>query len=585
MIHRLIALRDGQNSRINQLLPQVLSADYFELKTTEIWEVNWQLKRSDNGQTWAEIGCNYEKLKPHVQFFLDLALKSTHEPLEYILDYVCGAQPMQNGYCSPLKNYHFSDSLNRPVEYYEMLTHLSTIRDHIRNQQAQASALLTIDDYLQFINSYETAEMNLINTHPLSQNIESVQLMTAYKAKGLEFSHVFIVSMHDSVWGKKARSRTNNIALPRNLQHIRYAGSNEDEQRRLLFVAMTRAKNGQIMTSHAQSDTGKSTEPVKYMLEEAHNESRKSTVLPDKHSEVIATNFSQEENVKHVETQWFSRHIQFDATLKSLVSQRLKTYQMAPTHLGTFIDMEYGGPQQFLLNTVLRFPQAPIEDGEFGTAIHAALDYTQKKLNRGKNATLDELLSHFEEHLKQRYIPETRLDDVRARGTNALTQYFAARNELFSQVAESEVDFRSEGVLIGSAHLSGKIDRLEVVKNRKELHIVDFKTGKTHTKWEKTTKMLKYKQQLYFYKFLIEGSHSWQNYTVKSARLEFVEPNQQGKIAEPLYIDFNNDEEIELKKLIQSIWSHITQVDMPDVTNYSSDYKGTQMFIEDLTRL
>ena len=152
---------------------------------------------------------------------------------------------------------------------------------------------------------------------------------------------------------------------------------------------------------------------------------------------------------------------------------------------------------------------------------------------------------------------------------------------MFTKTAKAEVDFRKEGVLLGEAHLSGKIDRLEIDTENKTVRIVDFKTGKPHEKWERSVKLLKYKQQLYFYKFLIEGSHTWNGYTVVEARLEFVEPNAEGSVVEPLTIDFTDDEEKEMKQLIQAVWKKIKSLDVVNPT-YSEDYKGTNRFIEQL---
>ena len=97
-------------------------------------------------------------------------------------------------------------------------------------------------------------------------------------------------------------------------------------------------------------------------------------------------------------------------------------------------------------------------------------------------------------------------------------------------------------------------------------------------------KSLKYKQQLYFYKFLIEGSHTWQKYSVVGARLEFVEPDENGNIYQPLEISFDEKEETDTKKLIISVWNFIKTLDFPDTSVYSKDYKGTQSFINHITK-
>jgi RecB family exonuclease len=155
---------------------------------------------------------------------------------------------------------------------------------------------------------------------------------------------------------------------------------------------------------------------------------------------------------------------------------------------------------------------------------------------------------------------------------------------MFRLPAQPEVSFYNEGVVLGEAILSGKIDRLEVDAKSKTVSVVDYKTGKPYTRWEKELKLLKYKQQLYFYKILLEGSHTWQGYKVVGARLEFVEPDENGKIVPGLEINFTEPEEKEMKVLIESMWIHVMNLNLPDISKYSEDHKGSIELIDDILK-
>jgi DNA helicase II / ATP-dependent DNA helicase PcrA len=589
MIQLVLAAQNDDEMLLNTLLPQVLSLEFYGVPVIDIWKINWAHKSGGEDRSWAEIALDNDTLAPHVAFYLGLGLKSANEPLEYVLDYLTGSSSLaideESSYTSPLKQFYFTDRHTSPLEYYESLANLSTIREHLRAYQSGKETPLEAQDFINFFAAYESAEQPLINTHPIAQAQESVQLMTVYKAKGLEFEHVFLLAVHDDVWGSKARSNNSKVSLPANLQHVRYQGSSEDELRRLLFVAVSRAKHGLYLTSHANKDSGKSTEPVKYLLEYTNEERKLTTVLPKSKQLVRQTAYPPAETMKHIELLWESRHLKLDASLKSLLKPRLEKYQMSPTHLNTFIDTEYGGPDSFLLQTLLRFPQAPGDDGEFGNAVHATLEWVQRKIEKdGWVIQVESVLKKFNEIIKQKYIPAEAIEDFRNRGHNALKAYIVARTEMFAKTAKAEVDFRLEGVLINNAHLSGKIDRIEINAAEKSINIVDFKTGKPHTKWEREVKLLKYKQQLYFYKFLIEGSHSWVNYKVAEARLEFVEPDSNGNIVEPLKINFDAVEEKEMKQLIDEIWKMIQELNLPDISTFSPDYKGTVSFINSIIK-
>ena len=583
------ALANQDEKQASQLFPMVLSLEFWQVPTETIWRINWAMAKYTEERSWAEIAYEHEIVKPWVLFFQRLGSTANSTPLEHMLDELIGTTELQVGpdqeITSPLKDYYFSgeSKQQKTLEYYEGISHLSVIRSKLREYQASEDNILHVADFLRFYDMYQSAEQPLINSHPIAQAQSAVQLMTAYKAKGLEFESVFLLSVHDDIWGKKARRGANKISLPQNLKTIRYYGSDEDELRRVLFVAITRAKHRLYLTSHSVSDSGKASEPVKYLIEGlSESGERISAALPTTNQVVRKNTVSGKDLYRDIELLWQQRHIKLQPPLLSLLKERLETYQMSPTHLNSFIDLEYSGPEAFLLGTLLRFPHAPGEDGEYGNAIHSTLEWVEKNVVAGKKPSIAECLKFFETDLKKRYISPERRDHFLEKGKNTLSLYIKARQDMLAKPTKSEVDFRKEGVLVGLAHLSGKIDRLEVDDKNKTVEIADYKTGKTYTRWESKASLLKYKQQLYFYKLLVEESHSYRGYTVTSARLEFIEPDDDGHIVEPLYINFDQNEEQELKQLISVVWTAIQTLQFPDTSEYPQSLAGIKQFLHSL---
>lgn len=581
----LEALNANDTALQNKYFPLVLSLAYWNIAPEEIWKVNWQIAKRSETRTWAEIALDVPALKKAVSFYLALSSNSAVEPLEITLDKLVGTLAVEAASThvyAPLKHYYFDQKKRATdaLKYYEAISHLSVIRARLRDYQAATDRQLKLHDFLEFFIMYEAAEAALINSHPIAQNTHAAQLMTVYKAKGLEFDHVFILQAHDEVWGSASTGATNKLSLPQNLKYIRYVNSTNEERLRVLFVAITRARHGLYISSHTQKDSGKATTPLKY-LAEADGISK---LLPELVQKIEVEAIEPEVLAQDIEILWKAGQVSLPADFRSLLADRLRSYQMSPTHFNTFLDTERGGPEAFLVQTLLRFPQAPHASGEFGTAVHNTLEWYQNQLNNQKKPSIKEVVGRFDVELGRRYMTDNDRTQAQAKGRASIQKYLSGHGEMFLRPAKAEVNFYSEGVTLGNARLSGKIDRLEIDEKNKTVRIVDYKTGAPLSKWDNSTKALKYKQQLYFYKFLIEGSNSWKGYSIEEARLEFVEPLKYGadEIVRPLIISFDTKTEARMKQLIKNVWQKIITLDLPDIQKYPQNMAGIRAFEEDL---
>ncbi len=584
----LQALSDQNIGLANEYFPRVLSLPYWNIPALDIWRVNWQLTKFGETRSWPEIALETESLAPAVNFYLTLSGKVATSPLEIVLDQLSGNQPVEHAgqeLLSPLKAYYFGDHqrAHNALAYFESIAHLSVIRSHLREYQQGSDHQLRLADFLNFFIMYEAAGAVLINSHPIAQGESSVKLMTAYKAKGLEFDHVFILHAHNDIWGSDSKGSMNKLSLPPNLSPIRYSHSGDDERLRLFFVAITRARHALFISSHLAKDNGKPTTPLKYLGEM----DGLSTHLPKPAQKITTSNTTLEQQAKDIATLWSANRVTLPLNFRDLLAERLESYVMSPTHLNAFLDLEYAGPETFLTNTLLRFPSAPTASSEFGVAIHNTLEWYQLQIVAGHKPVIKEVLSRYDSELARRYLTPSDHDKARDKGHTVLQLYLSARAEMFKEPAKAEVNFFSEGVVVDGARLTGKIDRLEVDHTNKTLRIVDFKTGKALPKWDSSLNAYKYRHQLYFYKFLLEGSHTWRGYKVQDARLEFIEPTgglKTGKIAPALSIQFDSEEEQIIKKLIKVVWDKIQALDLPDTSNYPQSIQGTKAFETSLLR-
>lgn len=590
MSQLVLALRRADSNTANQLWPEVLSYDFWQLPTELIWQLSWSANDAHDNYAWTKQLLNDQATRPIALFFIRLSQVIGSETLETILDYLVGNQSIEiigdeiGSYQSPLYNYYFGTSNSQQIEYdfWRLLASLTILREHLNNYKNEDLMPLMLGDFIEFVLAHRAANIRINNTNPYQDSVDAIQLMSAHKAKGKEFEAVFVLACLDDVWGEKSSSKSSSISLPANLRYTRHAGGDTDERLRLLYVAMTRAKTNLYLTSYTNKFDGKLTNRLSYLQEQVTDSQTISPLLPE-NNQLVKTIDLDAPAIPAMNANWQQRHTgKATIKLKPLLSRRLENYQLSPTDLTSFTNLEYGGPTDFFLHRILKFPSATTPEIQYGNAVHETLEWINnvyQKTNANKN--VDELLAYFEQKLRSKRLSQEHTDRLIERGRLSLRAYYEQRSNQFSISSLSEYNFRGEAVFAEKAHLTGKIDKLLIDEDNKTVSIVDYKTGRSHSRWDRETRLHRYKQQLYFYKILVEGSRRFAGYTVKQCSLEFTDPDETGKIQE-LVLDFNQQEFDDIKKLIVSIWSHVTELSFPLTDNYAPSLKGIQSFETDL---
>ena len=577
MSRLVIALAERNQQIIDSLWPEVLSYDFWGLSTELIWRISWQADKARDD--WTNVLLAEPNTKPTADFFLRLKDLLSLTTLEQQLDLLTGVSVDDvNEYKlpirSPLFEHYFAAGKTKDTPYLELLGDLSVLRGRLRAWRREKTKPFGLIDFIAFIDAHHTSQINILNTSPHYESKLAVNLMTAYQAKGREYKAVFILAAQDEVWGAASRDSGSSLGLPPNLAFIRYRGGSDDERLRLLYVAITRAKSHLYLTSYAKTMDGRASQPLKYLAGQAGL------------AGIVAKTTEQPLSTDDLQNYWHLRHIPpFKPKLQDLLEPVLNRYQLSPTHLNQFTDVVHGGPEQFFLNTILRFPKGQAPSASFGTAIHDTLRWVHDvNARESKLPNIDRILVFYAERLATHRLADQDYELLLERGHEALKAYLAGRGASFSTSDVFEHNFRGEGVFVGQAHLSGKIDRLIIDKKSKTITVVDFKTGKSHDRWQSNIlKLHKYRQQLMIYKILIEGSHTFAGYRVENGLLEFIEPDAAGNIIS-LELNYDDNELAELKKLIASVWQHITELDFPNISGYRPTIYGVRDFEVDLKK-
>ena len=579
----VLALHDRRQALADSYWPEVLSYDFWQFPVSNIWQLSWQA--ADQHKHWSELLLADERFRPAALLFLTLATQVETETCETILDRLIGTEEVATNEAdlpqarSPLRTELVGDGTPDSMLYHT-ITELTVLRARLREHQTQQGRTLGLPDLLSFIAEYEAADEQMINTSPYSEAESAVQLMTVFKAKGLEFAHVFLLNCHDDVWGSASRGNANKLTLPANLAPIRHAGTTEDERLRILYVAITRAKHGLHLTSHIQTYAGKVPPRLKYLQEIEQPDGSVISQALDDGTHVITQDTSSAPPLEALELHWQDRHAQLEPPLKELLRERLERYRLSPTHLTKFIDLEHAGPQSFLLENLLRFPTAPSVDIAFGNAMHETLEWLQIQANeQGSIPPAAAAISYLNNRLETQVLTPEQIAVQQGRGKVALEAYLADERTHFTPGNRPEYNFRDEGVVLpGDVILGGKIDLLEINEAQKTITVIDYKTGNARMD---PAKQHRYELQLYCYKILLEGSHSFQGYAVEQGCLVFVEPDNNGKIQRHT-LDFKPAELERVKQLLAAMWQRIQSLDLPDTSGYGTNLAAIKQFETDL---
>ena len=579
----LLAIKDKDDALMNKLFPEVLSFDFWNLKSENIWRMSWIAYEQKNYWLETMLEVEDEQLKEVANFLISLATKIDDMPLEKVIDLIMGTPNLNikdNEFKSPLYSYLKKES--REEELYDTIINLTQLRDILRDRQNKNTGFLRLNDFVNMINSYNNAGLLMNSTNPHKTAENSVQLISVHSAKGLEFKYTFLISVNKSSWNSSPTNQ-GRIQMPKNLQHIKADSSDENTRKRLFFVALTRAKTHLYLTNYIGNFKGNKTNSLEFLNEaedkdtgelKAYNIPKKFRVVQNKEDIPVS--------IEEIKTNWHGFYLpKNEEKIRELLRSKLNNYKISPTHVNNYInitgDVESGkGPQGFYETTILRFPTSYSASAFLGSFVHEIMDRIQKNINNSLPINKELFLIDIEKEIKQKTnfsLEETKELIVRAK--NIISHVLNERMDIFQIGNKSEQNFAWSGVTIGNAQLTGKIDLIKINEEQKTITVVDFKTGKipfSKGKFDSNTiKVHAYEQQLYFYKILIENTPEFKGYSVTNGILEFIEKDLLMNHGYTYEITFDENKLEYMKLLIQAVYDRVQNFvfDSPEVTNGS----------------
>lgn len=443
-----------------------------------------------------------------------------------------------------------SDALDR-------LNALNSLFSEIKRLNA-TDHTLNLESFLNIIELMQTQKVPLYE-QDLDIRSGAVTLTTAHRAKGREFPIVFIIKAVDGKWGNNSVREL--LKLPEGIithTDLSRKEKNEDE-RRLFYVAMTRAKRQLIITS---SQTYRTSYGRKETIE-----SMLTAEIPQNLKAAIDIQ-DYEHGAKNILDTLLTAppdhrpSTDETAFLKTVIS----SMKLSPTALNTYLACPY----KFKLNNLLRAPRAKDPSLSFGSAVHKALEQFFRQYQKTRTLPDKSLLHQsFSAALEQEILTPPQQDRLTKRGRDTLSAYYQEYQKEFTAplAVEKFFGYGFSKVILGSVPLGGKIDKIEPLgSDMKKVRVIDYKTGRPKSRNDIEGKTAQgsgdYKRQLVFYQLLADLDQNFR-FTVAETELDFVEADKNtGKLKKERF-SITKDEVEDLKKVIFKVWSDILALKFP----------------------
>ena len=414
----------------------------------------------------------------------------------------------------------FFDYILTKKDYIEGIERVRSLHQ-LAKRLASENKNYTLKDFVQYLATRRNA----------------VRLMTAHRAKGLEFDYVFITGANMGHWGKR---RTRQMLKPPSFVTVSMEVDKEDDERRLFYVALTRARKGVYISYPSTREDGRELFPAQF-IEEIHKDHKVHG-----NSEIYEKGL--EDNPKIFFVNRKEIHIKEDE--KEFLREVFESRGLSPTALNNYIEC----PWKYFYNNLLQIPRAKTKHEMYGTAVHAALKDLFDDLSGGQ----DYLLARFERALTREPISEHDFEESLTRGKETLAKYY--ENYAGQWHANTVNEFAIKNVFLdGEVRLTGKIDKIELL-DAQNVNVVDYKTGKRKTRnaLEGKTKNARgnEKRQLVFYKLLLDKMPE-SPYTMTSGEIDFVEAEKNtGKFYKERF-EITTDDVQDLEYKIQDVTAEI----------------------------
>ncbi len=412
----------------------------------------------------------------------------------------------------------------------------------------------TLKDFLAYLKTVSSHRL-LIKRGSTVVAPGQVRLMTIHRAKGLEFAYVYIINVHDGHFGN--RTERQYLTLLPSVFLLGSGGAavleaeRNDDERRLFYVAITRAARAVKITYARATEAGREQLPSLFIAE------LKPELRRDEATAAAEKLFRRQSRLA---TGDLSTQPRVGKNQSEFVERLFTARGFSVTGLNNYLAC----PWRYFYRNLLRLPEALSKHQRYGVAVHAALRDFFKRRNE-EPVTVTNLLQNFEYYLQRQGLKPTDYQEVRRRGRLSLSGWYRA--SVSSWPAVTLTEFNIKGILLTpQIRLTGVIDKLEFVDGDNQVKVVDYKTrsplGRRELEGKTRGSSGDYLRQLVFYKLLLDRYESGR-YRMTTGELDFIEPDPRGRYRRELFVISAADVSV-LEQLIKRVGAEILALDFWD---------------------
>ncbi|MDP9148014.1 MAG: ATP-dependent helicase, partial [Acidobacteriota bacterium] len=303
---------------------------------------------------------------------------------------------------------------------------------------------------------------------------DAVQLMTVHGAKGLEFPHVFLLRVNNKAFPATERSRVFEFPAELMKEGAPAEQFHIQEERRLFYVALTRARERLTITTLTDKK-GKVPTFIEDIIMDLGLKRRDVIQLgprppartdTDSNTAAAAGSlFPAPVDLPRI----FSRIASWAETFHPPNEEPLK---LNPSALDNYRKC----PQQYLFGYLWSLREGPRGTMTFGRVIHDTIRRSLAELRKGNKLPFDEVQRIFETEWKSAGFEDAYQEgEYRKDGLEQLKVFHAAMLETLPEILEQEKPF--ELPMENNVIITGRIDQVNAL-GRNDVEIVDYKTGK-----------------------------------------------------------------------------------------------------------